>query len=420
METKSASKKISRIKGKFSNIKIQNKLIFSFVFIITLFLSVNIYLKASLGFSGTITEDLYQSVLISKYVLETQNRMRDFHDIFENCIYYIDNNNFAMADSVLSEQATSELNDFSKSINVIKEQLNNETSTKLIFEAENFINNWSNLFNDIESNVALQKPQESIYSVKRIQNHIDNYNAKLDMLKTVTEKNSQEQHNLSLYKNDLAQKISTSLLLISLIAGVLVSIIISKSILKSISLFQNIFSKGSSGDLNSEYPVYATSKNEFNNLGLMFNSFISKTNIVIKQVKKVSEELSFSSSDLTDTTSAFSENTQTQAATSEQITATLEEVTAGINSISENTKKQHNKLIEVIKLMDNLSEEISITANSIADTRNKSIDIAKQARRGNDALKIMSKSISEIASSSSEVTEIIQIIGNISSEIKLL
>ncbi|MBN2436012.1 MAG: hypothetical protein JXK07_12175 [Spirochaetes bacterium] len=408
------------IKTKIANTKIQKKLIISLVFIISLFLSANIYLKVSLGLSGKIAEDLYQSVLISKYVLETQNRMNTIQAIYDDCIDYLYNNNFTKADLVLSKQAVSELDDFNKNIIVIKEQLNNESSSKLIFEAENFVKDYANLFDNAKSNIALENAQESIYSVKRIQNHIKNYNAILDMLKTVTEKSSAQLHNLSLQKNELAQKASTSLLLFSLFTGILISIIISKSILKSISLFHDIFSKGSSGDLNSEYPANENSNNEFNSLGIMFNNFLSKTNSVIKQVKKVSDELSFSSNDLADTTSAFSENTQSQAATSEQITATLEEVAAGINSISENTIKQHGKLIEVIKLMDNLSEEIDIMENSITDTRNRSVDIAKQAKKGNDALKLMSSSISEIASSSNEVTEIIQIIGNISSEINLL
>ncbi|HRX16468.1 MAG TPA: hypothetical protein P5123_09145, partial [Spirochaetota bacterium] len=72
------------IKTKIANTKIQKKLIISLVFIISLFLSANIYLKVSLGLSGKIAEDLYQSVLISKYVLETQNRMNTIQGIYDD------------------------------------------------------------------------------------------------------------------------------------------------------------------------------------------------------------------------------------------------------------------------------------------------------------------------------------------------
>jgi methyl-accepting chemotaxis protein len=217
----------------------------------------------------------------------------------------------------------------------------------------------------------------------------------------------------------LVQTIVQSLFL-TLVLSIIIYLIIKTFLNKPLAAFKDIFSKGASGDLGTRYPVTENVKDEINELGILYNTFIIEVLNSIKEVIDVSGELSASSEELSATILHFSENSQTQAASSEEITATMEEISAGVDNVSENAKFQYDKLDDVIKRINELSGIINSMAERVTKAQELSKDISEQANAGNDSLNLMNKSMTEITESSNSMANIVEIIDDISNQINLL
>lgn len=400
--------------------KIKTKLIGSYTLILIALVFVSIFLKKTLMDSGNNTEELYRAVHISRNSIIAKYEFIKFYNILMECKNAIGKEEYNNVREIIKYKLISpELSIISKTLE-LKNKVNDKDGKALIIELEALHNEWTTLLTDVDEKLANRDSAGSIAIMNKLVTFMNGYIEKLSQLEEYTDKISDRNYSSSKQQITRAQTISTMVVFFTLITLVLVAFVISKSILKSLSLFNTIFVSGSSGDLNAKYPVHLNANDEINALGAIFNSFIQKLNDVIKEVSEVAENLNTSSDRLFETTSAFSGNTQNQAANSEQITATMEEVTAGVNSISNNAQTQHNKLNEVVILIKNLSDEINVVAQRISDTRGLSKAITEQAKSGSKALNLMTLSMDEIAKSSREVADIVQIIGNISGEINLL
>ncbi|MBN2039610.1 MAG: methyl-accepting chemotaxis protein [Spirochaetes bacterium] len=240
-------------------------------------------------------------------------------------------------------------------------------------------------------------------------------NNRIEILAKASSNSAQESINRGIV-------ISLIILAVLGIIAVLVSFLISRNISRSLSFFKEIFKKGASGDLEAKYPVKSKSKkgDEINELGIFFNSFMDNVRGVITEVIDVSNDLGASSEELSVTISNFSENSQSQAAASEEVTATMEEISAGVDNVSDNSESQNSKLNEFIFLMKDLSAIIGSMAEKIRETQSMSMTIAEQARAGNESLNLMDMIMNKITESSNKVSEIVDIIDNISDKINLL
>ena len=215
--------------------------------------------------------------------------------------------------------------------------------------------------------------------------------------------------------------LSSLIIFIVLLSVVLlISLLLPRSIARSLSLFKEIFSTGSSGDLEVRYPVKEKARDEMNELGVQFNQFMDKVRTVIRDVIDTSNELGVSSEQLSVATMNFSDNAQNQAASSEEITASMEEISAGIDNVSDNSQFQFEKLNDLIALMKNLSDIIEGMAKRIDDAQSLSKTISNRASSGNESLQLMSRSMAKITESSDKVTDIIEMINDISERINLL
>ncbi|MDA3900327.1 MAG: methyl-accepting chemotaxis protein [Spirochaetes bacterium] len=302
----------------------------------------------------------------------------------------------------------------------MKNDVIDEDIKKTILELEELHTNWVGLISDVDKKLVNKDQEGSIADINSIVTLMNEYIQSLSRLENYTEKMSGENHSKSNRQIKSVRTVSTIIVIFTFVLSILIAFVISRNILKSLSMFNHVFVKGSSGDLNAKYPVQDEAKDEINGLGVIFNNFINNLHEVIKEVSEVADDLNIASENLFETTSSFSKNTQNQAASSEQITVTMEEVTAGVNNISNNSQIQQNKLNEVISLIKELSDKIDTMAERITTTRKQSTQITEQAKTGRKALNLMNSSMDEISQSSKEVTDIIQIIGDISGEINLL
>ena len=208
--------------------------------------------------------------------------------------------------------------------------------------------------------------------------------------------------------------------LISFAAGWIINIIIArlttKPIRQTITILKDI-AEGE-GDLTRQLTV--DSRDEIGEMAKYFNDFIIKLRSLIGKSKNVATELAGAIEEMEMTTTVFSDNVRTQAASSEEISASVDEVSAGTNSVSKNADEQTdcmNVLTEEIKKLSSVVMEIG---GKISMTESKIVEIYNDAKSRESSLHVMGKSMMSISESSKEMTNIIQLIRGISDQTNLL
>jgi len=164
----------------------------------------------------------------------------------------------------------------------------------------------------------------------------------------------------------------------------------------------------------------ANTENEMHSLGVWFNLFISKINDVVKNTLNLSHELFMSSDEMSATISEFSQNASTQAASTEEIIATVETISSGFTSISERVEEENLSLKAMMHRVNELAGVVDTMGMKVQKTQINTDEFTGKARNGERMLNEMNQSMMKISDSSTEVMNIIQIIGDISEKVNLL
>ncbi len=141
---------------------------------------------------------------------------------------------------------------------------------------------------------------------------------------------------------------------------------------------------------------------------------------LLGSLKEVSDNLVTSSEVLSAAASAFSDNTQSQAASAEEIMATVEEVSAGVDNVAGGAKDQYARMDGLLGNIKALSSAIVEMGATIKMALGVTRDITSLAVKGDSSLQSMSDSMQKITGSSNEMTGIVRIINDISDRINLL
>ncbi len=141
---------------------------------------------------------------------------------------------------------------------------------------------------------------------------------------------------------------------------------------------------------------------------------------LLASLSVIAEQLDKSSGDMSKNALLLSENMQTQAATTEQITATIEEISAGLEHVNANIQDQNNSMESLIKNLNSLTEVNSEIDVKVSSAREKTVKISEQAKSGENSLMGMNTTIQEISKTSIEMSNILNIINDISDQINLL
>jgi methyl-accepting chemotaxis protein len=116
----------------------------------------------------------------------------------------------------------------------------------------------------------------------------------------------------------------------------------------------------------------------------------------------------------------FSRSAHDQALSIGNITATIETISRGIDDVSNNAKEQNVNLNSLIAILDELSNIIKEIDTAIGDSLQATGDIVSKAQDGEKYLRMMEERIGRVKGSSSEMTNIVGIINDISDQINLL
>lgn len=235
------------------------------------------------------------------------------------------------------------------------------------------------------------------------------------------------QNNLNDKSHDIIRRnfrtflsIAFFLIVSSIVVSIILSLTLSKFIVTPIKK-TTLLLKGISeedGDLTRKLEV--ETRDEIGAMSDYFNKFVSKIGFVVKDVKETAILLATSSEQMSATANTFASNAQGQAANSEEITASIEEISSGINNIADDSSDQIKKVDSLSNNLETLSVIIKDMDNLIKETVGLSKDMYVDAKSREESLRNMDESMQNINKSSGEMTNIVNIINDISDQINLL
>jgi methyl-accepting chemotaxis protein len=216
----------------------------------------------------------------------------------------------------------------------------------------------------------------------------------------------------------------TNLNFIFFIGVIAVSIMIAvvwflaKGVTEPLKLTVDTMKRISEGDLSVETASH--SLDETGTLLLSLNSLVRKISEIVRQINDAVDLIAASSEEMSRTTESFSQNAQGQAAAAEEVNATVEEISANMENISHGAVEQGSKLGFLIAEIKALAELINGMSSQVNEIRDHSIGITSDAKSGEESLQKMNTGMSTILESTRKVTDIVNIINEISEQINLL
>lgn len=234
----------------------------------------------------------------------------------------------------------------------------------------------------------------------------------------------------------LARLISTYLLLdvFALVFVFILVFFISRGLTKPLQFIQGKFHDISSGDADLSKELDIAGKDEIAKIGSNFNTFLAKLRHLVIKVKDDSRTLSSLSMEL--------------ASTAEQTSTGIRSITTSVGSVAESirdeTRKTQDSSTElqtissevdrIQKLTDQIKNQVSSTSSAIEEMSanilttaslaqkadGASIELEKAAEEGNQFLEGLNQSIAANAESSIRITEMVQLIMDITNQTNLL
>jgi methyl-accepting chemotaxis protein len=150
------------------------------------------------------------------------------------------------------------------------------------------------------------------------------------------------------------------------------------------------------------------------------NSFNIRLSYLVSEISGMANHLVESLERMSSSSFQFSKAAQDQAAATQEITATVEEISASMENVNSSTDVQFSQLSEVTEKIYILSKSIIEIGSNVEKTLSLTNNISELATVGTTKMKSLSSSMGRIRESSQEMTNIIQIINDISDKINLL
>jgi methyl-accepting chemotaxis protein len=122
----------------------------------------------------------------------------------------------------------------------------------------------------------------------------------------------------------------------AVILGIIIALLITRSITGPVSSLVNVANVAASGDLTSEIEV--KSKDEIGKLAAAFKTMVGEMRELVRQIMEKSSAVSASSQQLNSSAQQTSAGASENAATMTEIASTVEQVTANVQSISQSSE----------------------------------------------------------------------------------
>ncbi len=209
------------------------------------------------------------------------------------------------------------------------------------------------------------------------------------------------------------------IILFGIVMAVSVVLALWKSISEKIRLISTFIERIGGGDLAAAKSLFAVI-DELTNINQSVYAMKKNISAMMYDINTISGQIDNSSHDTSRITMSFTEVTQNQAATVEEVTATIDEISAGMDQIAAGAQGQVLSLKTLTDRMGDLSNIIRELSENISSASELAAGITAEARRGEESLGRMNGSMLTISESSKEMTNIVNIIQDISDKINLL
>jgi methyl-accepting chemotaxis protein len=194
--------------------------------------------------------------------------------------------------------------------------------------------------------------------------------------------------------NDTKSILLTTLGIITVIALISfgMSILLSRGISRNIKMLKEVFTKASNGDLT--VTVQATTKDEFHDLALSFNSMMENILALMKNVTESSETVIETSTSL--------------SSMSEEITASISEVAKAIEDVSSGATEQVENAQNGVTQMEELSKKLDEISTNSMEMNKISTETKDLSSKGLYMIDSLSEKSNETKLAATEVSHIVQ------------
>ncbi|TGK17391.1 methyl-accepting chemotaxis protein [Leptospira fluminis] len=215
----------------------------------------------------------------------------------------------------------------------------------------------------------------------------------------------------------LLQNVASSLLIacaILIVLNLIFRKLISESLLRAIG-FSDEIAKGNL-TIRSEYDKKDEIGSLFSSMGSMRNNLLS----VVKEIGQSSSELSGTAENMSVSSRNFSDVAQTQASAAEECSATVEQLSASALNVGKSVQKAIGNMQEIDANVLRLREQFASINSEMQGLARVAAASKEEAALGESAMRTSTTAMGAIGDSASRISEILNIITDISEKTNLL
>jgi len=199
-------------------------------------------------------------------------------------------------------------------------------------------------------------------------------------------------------------KMSAFLSVVALIFAVILSVVVTRSVLRPLHEFKDKFEQGASGDLTVH--IGYTKENEIGELSASFNTFTKSLRALLEMLKGTIGEIR--------------ENSTTLSSASEEFSVTFSEQSTEISNIAASMDTLAGATMDIISRLENMTELVQGTSLDTAEAFTHLEDVISKTEEISEDTNQLSTVMDSLVVSSSEIENILRVINDIADQTNLL
>lgn len=170
---------------------------------------------------------------------------------------------------------------------------------------------------------------------------------------------------------------------LALVAGIVISLVVTRSITQPLQAAMGAISKVSEGDLSVK--LEANGKDEISQILTLTNQMVDNLSRTVREVIAAADNVASGSHELSSSAQTLSEGASEQSAAAEESTASMEQMTSSIQQNADNARQTDKIASKAAEDTHSSGEAVMRTVNAMKDVASK-INIIEEIARKTDLL----------------------------------